>query len=1553
MKQELATSQLSRTVQPKPEPEHGAPEVSGSTTEVQLSIAHRFSRGDRCGGGRGLQRALHEESNASKTSNTPAPQEERETSVKSVHCERVLEGNQKDVLPSCICCSNPINALICTLFTIRLIVTVTAVDSSDVTSPSFVFEGTDKRYYGTIDDTEQIRRKNHTSTAIYRSGLGAAAKENLKQENYIVADLEFDVVKSANNDNTIDVDADAYTTTGLPRGGGGPAYGSHTGATVYGVPQCLPGMQHTGWCTPMEDEISNRWRKFQDPRKDTRLTSRGTTHNSGDECYRPKRGSPGAGGESHGFTADAPIHATRSSSSSTGTGTMLHEEDGSELDDTHLCIKCGGTVVGIENYIKHRKVSCGASQSKQPTVQPEQPPTVVVVVAGAAAAAAGDDDDDDATVAGTIGNDQPSTVSAPSFGTFDFGDTIKEPEQQQQQQQQPQSLQHQRHQEQHHKKVSSSYDYHNYELESHHQQHHHHHHHHHHPHHDQEQQEHQQDDGEQRSDAKTADYKNEVNYEYELGADLFFSSLELQSSSKKPAASASTPGPSGIGTVGGSPSAKRRPRRPTTSLSEQQQQQQPAPSQLPDDWLATPRTESDKLMKAVSDISGNKKVELYPIFHHESPEQTDEESEEEDEYDDAPPRTHTGGKWKPENRPSVTVLQRSASHWRHWPPDPPPQPAPVTNSSSSASANKSPQVDEEQQAEEQEQEFKSFSPPPDHTKGKWVPGSKITRLDYKPAHQPIRTRYEDHHHHHYWCSICNRRLASRFVYERHLKTRLHLKRAQEESELERATRPGLYGNDLSKQLLKPTAHGGEERESEATVRPPATPNDDTRPQKRKRKSYYTKCVVCKMRLPMHLLGKHLISRYHYRRRLNHPGPASVELILRNMHRIVLQAPFQCQPCKFYANSEPHFMLHWNSTEHGECVAGPGKFWCSFCKFECEGNFQMTEHLLGANHREVIAVINRSVPIIIRKLTRIQCDGCGQQFRYNAELRRHQQHHCALANREVSEQVRALVQNTFVCRLCGAAFPDNIRLLQHGQKLHRLAHYYCSICECSFGSAQDSMRHRRTSRHRILSARKRHKEAQLVVKVCGVCKAALPDLLALKQHMYDAHPDVNYSCPGCGECFVLPQELGRHVRDKNCTFFNSSAPHMTTVTATATTTTTTTTTTTIDSATASATHQPNNDDDDDDDDEDGAIGRPSGKDLLPHLYASSTVSSGASANTSASYEHATTADERPQGDGKVHDVTERYSTEDDDDEEVEEEEREGRAPQRPNATASTRASTIHDRNEIGLILAGSIISIIIIATITLPAPTQRAIIDTDIKFGLTSSQAEFLFHEILHSSKLDDKAKSCPSTATTTTTKRRPRQCPKLTCPLCGKAFSKASLRCHLRQHTDERLFQCAHCPMAFTRKTSLKSHTDNIHAPVPPPPTTDPPPMATDDDHHHQQQHQQQQQQQTREPNAICTTCGKAFSNRPGSAPSTTTTTTTTSSPPLDVLKRIIFQVYANDDNDYCPPWTVITTVLGQYQHQDFPIIKPPPTTATLKPGVRHRDRVPEMNIHPRIFFTI
>lgn len=78
---------------------------------------------------------------------------------------------------------------------------------------------------------------------------------------------------------------------------------------------------------------------------------------------------------------------------------------------------------------------------------------------------------------------------------------------------------------------------------------------------------------------------------------------------------------------------------------------------------------------------------------------------------------------------------------------------------------------------------------------------------------------------------------------------------------------------------------------------------------------------------------------------------------------------------------------------------------------------------------------------------------------------------------------------------------------------------------------------------------------------------------------------------------------------------------------------------------------------------------------------------------------------------------------------------------------------------------------------------------------TESHAELLFHETLHRLPLD----------------HNPQE--KIECQVCHKFFSRTSLRQHLRQHTNERIFQCTidGCPMSFTRKANLRNHVTNVH----------------------------------------------------------------------------------------------------------------------------------------------
>lgn len=74
---------------------------------------------------------------------------------------------------------------------------------------------------------------------------------------------------------------------------------------------------------------------------------------------------------------------------------------------------------------------------------------------------------------------------------------------------------------------------------------------------------------------------------------------------------------------------------------------------------------------------------------------------------------------------------------------------------------------------------------------------------------------------------------------------------------------------------------------------------------------------------------------------------------------------------------------------------------------------------------------------------------------------------------------------------------------------------------------------------------------------------------------------------------------------------------------------------------------------------------------------------------------------------------------------------------------------------------------------------------------TQTEAECIFHEMLHKWDICNNEK--------------------IPCPICNRMFGKNSLRCHLRVHTNERIFECDHCKMKFTRKSNLKEHIHRIH----------------------------------------------------------------------------------------------------------------------------------------------
>ncbi|XP_068238390.1 LOW QUALITY PROTEIN: uncharacterized protein [Palaemon carinicauda] len=118
-------------------------------------------------------------------------------------------------------------------------------------------------------------------------------------------------------------------------------------------------------------------------------------------------------------------------------------------------------------------------------------------------------------------------------------------------------------------------------------------------------------------------------------------------------------------------------------------------------------------------------------------EDDDDEFDEDDDDDGTrPPHHHTGGKWRPGSRPPPSV----GGKWR-----------PAT-----------PRGELDDDPDDIDEEEETFAPlPPDYTKGKWLPGKKISNV--VKADNIVE----------YHCNTCNCTLKGKENYERHLNSELH------------------------------------------------------------------------------------------------------------------------------------------------------------------------------------------------------------------------------------------------------------------------------------------------------------------------------------------------------------------------------------------------------------------------------------------------------------------------------------------------------------------------------------------------------------------------------------------------------------------------------------------------------------------------------------------------------------------------------------------------------------------------------------------------------------
>ncbi|MPC10646.1 Zinc finger Y-chromosomal protein [Portunus trituberculatus] len=527
--------------------------------------------------------------------------------------------------------------------------------------------------------------------------------------------------------------------------------------------------------------------------------------------------------------------------------------------------------------------------------------------------------------------------------------------------------------------------------------------------------------------------------------------------------------------------------------------------------------------------------------------------EEDDEYDEdeddetRPPRHHTGGKWRPGSRPPPSV----GGKWR-----------PATPKTEL-------EEDEEEDMEEdymEEEEESLMPPPPTYTKGKWLPGKKMTNI--------IKVGSTVEYH----CQPCSRVLKGKEAYERHLKSQLHFlnenkaagkrkaKTSKEISPPSRTTRPARSKKMEAKNFLRSCIANLKSRKivsHDATIAkhvtrpvtwkgvtgsfpsskstPPVTEEeqqqDDEEEVVHKISSGTPKmlCPICKLSFGEAYAALHFASLAHIHNELEERQSKNKEidpnfnkLILQNIPSIVKTSPFFCESCKFYCNLHEDFLAHMNThTNDPEDDEVKTMFTCSACSGEDEMQLPTLIHHLQTPHHMDNArdLVLQAQQVKLTSRTQVVCPMDGGTFNY----RRQYQMHRRIKHQEPGFQVTN--KRLLRCSQCDFKTLRKQQIRAHIKKTHEISQgskdsYHCFICGLSFTTQRKAELHRRSAEHRTTLWRQR---GCSVTRTCSLCYEEVDDLPALRRHMSQVHQKDCTPCHLCGAIPPLRSDLAKHQR----------------------------------------------------------------------------------------------------------------------------------------------------------------------------------------------------------------------------------------------------------------------------------------------------------------------------------------------------------------------------------------------------------------------------------------
>lgn len=223
------------------------------------------------------------------------------------------------------------------------------------------------------------------------------------------------------------------------------------------------------------------------------------------------------------------------------------------------------------------------------------------------------------------------------------------------------------------------------------------------------------------------------------------------------------------------------------------------------------------------------------------------------------------------------------------------------------------------------------------------------------------------------------------------------------------------------------------------------------------------CSVCnKKYYSKYVLARHLLSKFHRKRAIDHPDKLA---LLQKYHRYVIRlSPFQCELCQYYFNQEADLLKHLEEPDHLKNVEDIiGTLKCTACSFTSRSHDEIIGHLKSLNHQQIVNE-KRRLCIIKETHYKVDCKFCGKIFHSHTRIKRHIRHRHA--DGEMCLPIyKSKVRKRPKCGDCGVQCNSESTLIIHTRRHHTHEKpFKCLPCGKCFCARYSLDRHIDSSRH---------------------------------------------------------------------------------------------------------------------------------------------------------------------------------------------------------------------------------------------------------------------------------------------------------------------------------------------------------------------------------------------------------------------------------------------------------------------------------------------------------